>query len=112
MKFKLFGFVVSAALVSGAAASAGDNVFYSRYGADGYLSYSNSRGCFVNLLGRCMSNVNRLNSFAVESGGVLYCDASKTPVLDHPLIEYAGFASKQRVISTCTSKGWRSLPFR
>ena len=111
MKFKPFGSVVFLALVSVAPAYAGNSIFYSRYGTDGFLKYSSSRGCFVGLVGRCSSAVSRLNEFAVESGGTLYCDAVKTPVIDRPLVKFAGYGSNQRVISTCTSKGWKNLPF-
>ena len=110
MKSKLFGCLFFATLTSGSGAHAGDSYFYSKYGTDGFLMYSSSRRCFVTLRGSCDPGATRINSFAVESGGTLYCDKSKTPLVDRPLLDFAGYGTNQRFISTCTIKGWKHLP--
>ena len=91
--------------------SAGHQIYYSQYGTDNVMFYSNSKKCFTTLRGVCASGVQRLNPFAVESGGILYCDINTTPVLDKPIVEFGGLGTSQTVVSTCTSQGWRTLPF-
>ncbi len=110
-KLKVQFLAISMGLLAVGQVSAGNQVYYSQYRTDGVMFYSNSKKCFTTLRGVCASGVQRLNSFAVESGGILYCDMNMTPVLDKPIVEFGGLGTSQTVVSTCTSQGWRTLPF-
>ncbi len=83
-----------------AIAGPGEKWYGKWWGSDAGLWINFSTGCGRDLSykSKCYK-FSRLNSFAIEADGTIFCDGDITPVIDKPLSRY----------SKCTSAGWRTV---
>ena len=98
----LIGATIHVALPAAAQQVSGN--YFSWYGSDDVLGWNASKQCFVSLRGACVSHVNRVNAFAIEHDGTLYCHDRQTPSLSGPVepIELG----PNMVGFRCTLRGW------
>lgn len=105
-RLPLAGLLIGAAIhvAHPAAAQQAAGHYYAVFGADDVLGWSASQQCFVSLRGACVGNVNRVNAFAIEHDGTLYCHERQTPSLSGPVepIELG----PNLVGFRCTLRGW------
>lgn len=83
-----------------ASAAPGEKWYSQWWGTDAGLWINLKTGCGRDLgfNSKCY-RFSRINGFAIEADGTLYCDTEKTPVLNHPLTNS----------SKCTSRGWQKV---
>ena len=81
-------------------AAPGEKWYSEWWGSDAGLWINFKTGCGRNLgaYSKCYK-FTRINGFAIEADGILYCDADKTPALNKPLTSS----------SKCTSRGWQTV---
>ena len=81
-------------------AAPGEKWYGKWWGSDAGLWINFSTGCGRDLgfNSKCYK-FTRINKFAIEADGTLYCDAKSTPIVDKPLT----------TSSKCTSRGWQTV---
>ena len=81
-------------------AAPGEKWYSEWWGSDAGLWINFKTGCGRDLgaNSKCYK-FSRINGFAIEADGVLYCDANKTPALNKTLTPS----------SKCTSRGWQTV---
>ena len=90
----------SAAANLNASAAPGEKWYSEWWGSDAGLWVNFKTGCGRDLgfKSKCYK-FSRINGFAIEADGVLFCDAHKTPAQNKPLT----------ASSKCTSRGWQTV---
>jgi len=90
----------AAAVPRNAFAAPGEKWYSEWWGSDAGLWVNLKTGCGRDLgvNSKCY-RFTRINGFAIEADGTLFCDAGKTPVLSKPL----------SASSKCTSRGWQKV---
>ena len=93
--------ILSAATANlNAFAAPGEKWYSEWWGSDAGLWINFATGCGRDLgfKSKCYK-FSRINGFAIEADGILYCDTDKTPALNKPLTPS----------SKCTSRGWQTV---
>lgn len=106
MTSKKLGAIFATILLSSAAfnlrafAAPGEKWYGEWWGSDAelWVNFSKECGRDLGFKSKCYK-FSRINSFAIEADGILYCDAEKAPAMHKPLTPS----------SKCTSRGWQTV---